>query len=50
MWGLLALNKFGQKKEWDRVVKYIEENGDEIDGVFGKENYSAEMDTRTAWD
>ena len=36
------------KKEWDRVVKYIEENGDEIDGVFGKENYSAEMDTRTA--
>ena len=37
-----------EKKKWDRVVKYIEENGDEIDGVFGKENYSAEMDTRTA--
>lgn len=36
------------KKEWDRVVNYIEENGDEVDGVFNEKNYSAKMDTRTA--
>lgn len=36
------------KKEWDKVVEYIEENGDEIDGVFDEENYSVKMDTKTA--
>lgn len=36
------------RKEWDRVVNYIEENGDEVDGVFDEKNYSAKMDTRTA--
>ena len=36
------------KKEWDKVVKYIEENGDEIDGVLDEKNYSVKMDPRTA--
>ena len=36
------------KKEWDRVVKYIEENGDEVDGVLDEKNYSTKMDTSTA--
>lgn len=36
------------KQEWDRVVNYIEENGDELNGVFDEKNHFAKMDTRTA--
>lgn len=36
------------KKEWDRVVNYINENGDEQNGVFDENDHTAKMDTRTA--
>ena len=36
------------KKEWDRVVNYIKENGDEQNGILNENDYTTKMDTRTA--
>lgn len=36
------------EKELDRVIQYIKENGDEIDGVLDEEIHTIKVDTRTA--
>ena len=36
------------KKEWNRVVDYIEKNGDERDGIFDEKNRFVKVDSRTA--
>lgn len=36
------------EKELDRVIEYIKEYGDDLDGVLNEKNHTTQMDTRTA--